>query len=156
MDCRNEDYKGSGNPNFNNHKLAGIKRPQISRLFKKKYKKGELPALKKINQKLKEDPKSNPRYGKRFTPKSEIRLISFLNKNNIDFVHQKSIKYSSGRGCHFIVDFFLPKQNLVIEIDDYPKASKYEKEREAFIKSKYNLIRVDWRYTTEEEIKCLL
>jgi very-short-patch-repair endonuclease len=59
---------------------------------------------------------SAKKYGSKsfYNTKPEIRMKNILNDLNIKFIHQYPLKTKHN---HFLVDFFIPLYNIVIEVD---------------------------------------
>lgn len=77
---------------------------------------------------------------------SETKMELYLIKENINFTTQYPIITPNGKG--YIVDFFIPNKNIIIEVDgDYhntPKQKIYDKLKdEELTKMGYSIIRIN-------------
>lgn len=105
-----------------NHWAYGIKRPDCSKRMKEKN-----PSFNNVN--LINGAKTRSEYFKQNLLPQEIAFENILKELNIEYESQYPLN-------RFIIDFFIPKLNLCIEIDS---KSKWGKERriKAFIKDKF-------------------
>ena len=99
--------------------------------------------MKKIKDKIDDS------WSKHFVSRHEDMFATVLDKIEVEYERQKRIVYEKAIGFPptpekvYVVDFYLPKYNLLIEIDGRMKNSSHDKKRELFLKEKgYSILRI--------------
>jgi len=90
----------------------------------------------------------------------EIRMMDFLDSNGIFYETQKIFYiYATDRWIirYYIVDFFIPKNNIVIEVDGkfHDKQKQHDKDRTKAIQEQYpwiEVLRYRWKDLSDENI----